>query len=209
MNEKNQIADPGPLGLSAFAMTTFVLSLTNAHLIPSSISTLFLTLGLFYGGAAQVIAGYLEFKKNNTFGATAFTSYGFFWIALSSMVYLEMTKVLNFGDDKNIAVGVFLVAWTIFTFYMWIGTFKLNMGLFVTFTLLLVTFILLDLTEFNLINGPIAGYFGLLTAFSAWYVSAAGILNPLFGRWVLPIGVFGEKAGDIKNVRFKRVSKSN
>lgn len=198
MKELNQIADPGPLGLASFALTTFILSLSNAHILPASVSTLFLTLGLFYGGAAQVIAGYVEFKKNNTFGATAFSSYGFFWISLSSMVYLEKTGVLNFGKDGNIAVGTFLLAWTIFTFYMWIGTFRINKGLLTTFTLLLVTFILLVLTEFKIISGPIAGYFGILTAFSAWYCSAAGILNPLFGRNVLSVGAF-HKDTNVKN----------
>lgn len=187
MEQKNLIADPGPLGLAAFALTTFILSLSNASLLPASLGALFLTLGLFYGGAAQVIAGYVEFKKNNTFGATAFTSYGLFWISLASMVYFETTGVLKFGADKNIAVGTFLLAWTIFTLYMWIATFRLNSGLVATFSLLMITFVLLVLKEFGIVGGPIAGYFGLATAFAAWYVSAAGIINPIFGRAVLPI----------------------
>jgi uncharacterized protein len=194
MSEKNvSIADPGPLGLAAFALTTFVLSCVNANLVPDSIADVFLTLGLFYGGLAQLLAGMWEFKKGNTFGATAFTSYGAFWISLSSMVYLELSGVLKFGSDMNIALGLFLVAWTIFTFYMWIGTFRLNPALNLVFGLLLITFILLDLTEFKVISGPIAGYFGLATAFAAWYASAAGILNPLYGRVILPIGHFKMK----------------
>ena len=188
MEQKNLIADPGPLGLAAFALTTFILSLSNASLMPATLGALFLTLGLFYGGVAQVIAGYVEFKKNNAFGATAFTSYGLFWISLSSMVYLEKTGVLNFGADAKAAVGFFLLAWTIFTAYMWIATFRLNVGLLVTFSLLMVTFVLLVLTEFAVISGPLGGYFGLATAFSAWYCSAAGIINPIFGRTVLPMG---------------------
>ncbi|WP_051316944.1 acetate uptake transporter [Ectobacillus panaciterrae] len=194
MNEKKEtIADPGPLGLAAFALTTFVLSCVNAHLVPTSVADVFLTLGLFYGGLAQLLAGMWEFKKSNTFGATAFTSYGAFWIALSSMVYFELTGVLSFGADRNIAVGVFLIAWTLFTFYMWIGTFRLNRSLNIVFGLLLATFILLDLTEFKIISGPIAGYFGIGTALAAWYASAAGILNPLYGRDVLPIGPYKTK----------------
>lgn len=161
--------------------------------MPATLGSLFLTLGLFYGGAAQVIAGYVEFKKNNTFGATAFTSYGFFWLALSSMVYLEKTGVLNFGADAKAAVGFFLLAWAIFTAYMWIATFRLNVGLLVTFTLLMITFVLLILTEFKMISGPLGGYFGLATAFSAWYCSAAGIINPIFGRNVLPMGNLAKK----------------
>lgn len=188
MEQKNLIADPGPLGLAAFALTTFILSLSNASLMPATLATLYLTLGLFYGGAAQVIAGYVEFKKNNTFGATAFTSYGFFWISLATMVYFQKTGVLNFGADAKAGVGFFLIAWTIFTVYMWIATFRLNVGLLVTFTLLTITFVLLVLTEFAMISGPIAGYFGLGTAFAAWYCSAAGIINPIFGRTVLPMG---------------------
>lgn len=194
MSEKKvSIADPGPLGLAAFALTTFVLSCKNAGLLPDSVGDVFLTLGLFYGGLAQLLAGMWEFKKDNTFGATAFTSYGAFWISLSSMIYLELTGVLHFGEDMNIALGIFLVAWTIFTFYMWIGTFRINPALNLVFTLLFITFILLDLTEFGIISGPMAGYFGLATAFAAWYVSAAGILNPLFEKDILPTGSFKKK----------------
>jgi len=197
MSEKKiSIADPGPLGLAAFALTTFVLSCKNAGLLPDSVGDVFLTLGLFYGGLAQLLAGMWEFKKDNTFGATAFTSYGAFWISLSSMIYLELTGVLHFGEDMNIALGIFLVAWTIFTFYMWIGTFRISPALNLVFTLLLITFILLDLTEFGVISGPIAGYLGLATAFAAWYASAAGILNPLFEKDILPTGTYKKKQVD-------------
>lgn len=184
----NQIADPGPLGLAAFALTTFVLSMANAQLIPASVKAVFLTLGLFYGGIAQVLAGMWEFKKNNTFGATAFTSYGSFWLALASMVLLEALKVIDFGVDAGIAVGIFLVAWTIFTFYMWIGSFKINNALLGVFTFLLITFILLDLAEFGFISSVPGGLMGLVTAAIAWYASAAGILNSLSGKTVLPVG---------------------
>jgi succinate-acetate transporter protein len=201
MNEKNvPIADPGPLGLAAFALTTFVLSCVNANLVPDSVADVFLTLGLFYGGLAQLLAGMWEFKKGNAFGATAFTSYGAFWISLSSMVYLELSGVLKFGSDMNVALGLFLVAWTIFTFYMWIGTFRLNAALNLVFGSLLITFILLVLTEFTVISGPIAGYFGLVTAFAAWYASAAGILNPLYGKDILPIGQFKGKTQHTERV---------
>ncbi|HWO96757.1 MAG TPA: acetate uptake transporter [Bacillus sp. (in: firmicutes)] len=201
MSEKHvSVADPGPLGLAAFALTTFVLSCVNANLVPDSVADVFLTLGLFYGGLAQLLAGMWEFKKNNTFGATAFTSYGAFWISLSSMVYLELSGILKFGSDMNIALGLFLVAWTIFTFYMWVGTFRINAALNLVFSLLLITFILLDLKEFNIISGPIAGYFGLATAFAAWYASAAGILNPLYGRDILPLGQFKEKVQQTQRV---------
>lgn len=188
MSQPMKAADPGPLGLAAFALTTFILSLSNAGILPPSLSDLFLTLGLFYGGLVQVLAGMWEFKNANTFAATAFSSYGAFWMALAAMVYFEINGSLNFGDDGAIAVGTFLVGWTIFTFYMWIGTFRLNRVLNVTFTLLLITFILLDLAEFGFIPATAGGYVGLLTAFAAWYGSAAGIINPLYQRDLLPVG---------------------
>lgn len=185
----NAIADPGPLGLAGFALTTFVLSMANAKLVPDTIHATFLTLGLFYGGIAQMLAGMWEFKKNNTFGATAFTSYGAFWLALASIIVFEELKLINFGPDRNIAIGLFLVAWTIFTFYMWIGSFRLNNALIFVFTTLLITFILLDLAEFKIIpSSAPAGMMGLVCAAGAWYTSAAGIINSTFGRVVLPVG---------------------
>lgn len=188
MNQQVKAADPGPLGLAAFALTTFILSLANAGILPPDVSNLFLTLGLFYGGLVQVLAGMWEFRNGNTFAATAFSSYGAFWISLSAMVYLELNGTLNFGEYGAIAVGTYLVGWTIFTFYMWIATFRLNRVLNVTFSLLLITFILLDLAEFGLISPTLGGYFGLLTAFAAWYGSAAGIINPVYNRDLLPVG---------------------
>lgn len=183
------IADPGPLGLAAFALTTFVLSTINAKFVPASIAATFMTLGLFYGGIAQVLAGMWEFKKNNTFGATAFTSYGAFWLALASLVLFEHIGLLNFGADRPIAIGLFLVAWTIFTFYMWIGSFKLNNALLFVFTTLLITFILLDLAEFGILSSSVpGGLMGLVCAAGAWYTSAAGVINSVYGRTVLPVG---------------------
>ncbi|ACV63011.1 GPR1/FUN34/yaaH family protein [Desulfofarcimen acetoxidans DSM 771] len=185
---ESSIADPGPLGLAAFALTTFVLSMANAGFIPATVKGVFLPLALFYGGGAQVLAGMWEYKKNNVFGATAFTTYGSFWIALGTLVLFEALKILDFKDQGNIAVGIFLVAFTIFTFYMWIGSFRLNNALIVVFTTLLITFILLDLAEFKFISAKIGGTMGIICAFSAWYTSAAGILNTVYKRVVLPIG---------------------
>ncbi len=121
----------------------------NAKLVPASIHTTFLTLALFYGGIAQILAGMWEFKKSNTFGATAFTSYGAFWLALASIIVFEELNLINFGPDRNIAIGLFLVAWTVFTFYMWIGSLKINNALVFVLTTLLITYILLDLAEFS------------------------------------------------------------
>ncbi len=182
------IADPGPLGLAGFALTTFILSMSNAQLVPATVGALFVPLALFYGGIAQMLAGMWEFRKNNTFGAAAFTSYGAFWLALATMIILESLKIISFGTSGNEAVGLFLIAFTIFTLYMWIGTFKLNNALLAVFSFLVVTFVLLDLSEFGVISSVPGGIFGLITALCAWYASAAGIINPIFGRTVLPTG---------------------
>ncbi len=189
MNEV-KIADPGPLGLAAFALTTFVLSSVNAGLFPGDVLGTFLPLALFYGGLAQLLAGMWEFRKNNTFGATAFASYGAFWIALGTMVYLELNGLLKFGKDGDVALGLFLVSWTIFTLYMWIGSFKTNKALVVVFTLLLVTFILLDIGALGGATGAtmLGGWIGILTAIAAWYTSAAGVINSTYGKVVLSVG---------------------
>ena len=200
----NSIADPGPLGLAAFAMTTFVLSMVNAKLVPGTIAPTFLTLALFYGGTAQILAGMWEFKKNNTFGATAFTSYGAFWLALASIVLFEKLKLIDFGPDRNIAIGLFLVAWTIFTFYMWIGSFKTNNALVFVFTTLVITYILLDLAEFKIISSSVpGGLMGLVCAAGAWYTSAAGIINSTYGKVVLPVGSRAPKAIVIRQPEMK------
>ncbi|KJR47230.1 Transcriptional regulator [Desulfosporosinus sp. I2] len=188
---ESAIADPGPLGLAGFALTTFILSMSNAHFVPAELGALFVPLALFYGGLAQILAGMWEFKKNNTFGAVAFTTYGAFWMGLATLVILETLKILNFGASAHAAIGLYLIGFTIFSFYMWIGTFRLNNALLSVFSFLMICFILLDLAEFGYISSVPGGIFGLITAACAWYTSAAGILNPLYGRTVLPVGPRG------------------
>jgi succinate-acetate transporter protein len=185
---ESSIADPGPLGLAGFALATFILSMSNAQLVPAALGALFVPVALFYGGLAQLLAGMWEFKKNNTFGAVAFTTYGSFWIGLGTLVILETVKILNFGASAHAAVGLYLIGFTIFNTYMWIGTFRINNALVAVFTFLEITFILLVLAEFGFISSVPGGIFGLITAACAWYASAAAILNPLYGRVVLPIG---------------------
>ena len=171
------VADPGPLGLAAFATTTFVLSLVNAGDI-----VVVLPIALMYGGVAQLLAGMWEFKRNNTFGAVAFTSYGAFWISF----YFLATKFLK-GAPAD-AVGVFLLAWTIFTLYMVIGSFATNGALAALFVVLEVTFIFL--TWGNFANSTsivkIGGYLGIITAIIAWYASMATVVNPTFGKTIFP-----------------------
>jgi succinate-acetate transporter protein len=180
-------ADPGPLGLGAFALTTFVLSMANAGFVPPEVKPVFVTLGLFYGGLTQLLAGMQEFKKNNTFGATAFSSFGAFWLALASLVLFELVGFIKFGDYGNIATGLFLIAYTIFTFYMWIGSFKVNGAVCAVFTTLVITFVLLDLAEFGFISAKPGGIVGLICAACAWYASAAGVINSTYGKVVLPV----------------------
>lgn len=185
---ERKLANPAPLGLAGFALTTFVLNVHNAGIIDLGAA---LPLGLFYGGLAQLIAGFLEFATGNTFGMTAFSSYGAFWIALASMVLFEMN-----GWIPAAALGGWLlwtlIAWTIFTAYMTWGTFGLgNRTLQIVFVSLLVLFILLDIGNAagNTTIIRIAGWEGIWTALTAWYLSAAEIVNPAFGREVLPIGL--------------------
>ena len=181
-----KLANPAPLGLGGFALTTFVLNVHNAGFIDIGAA---LPLGLFYGGLAQLIAGFLEFRTGNTFGMTAFASYGAFWIALASMVLMEMNKLLSPDVTKGWLLTT-LIAWTIFTFIMWLGTFTHNKALIWVFTTLLILFGLLDVAVWtgSKTITHIAGYEGIFCACTAWYLMAAGILNDSYGRVVLPIG---------------------
>jgi len=178
--------NPAPLGLSAFALTTFVLSAANAHLLtggPGAV-TIVVGLALFYGGLAQLLAGMWEFKVGNTFGATAFSSYGAFWLAFGGSVQFHW---LPAGSN---AVGFFLLSWTIFTFIMFLSTFRTNLALITLFGFLLVTFFLLTLHEFGAGDsfGLFGGYLGLATALIAWYNALAGLLTATRSGFTLPVG---------------------
>jgi uncharacterized protein len=193
-------ADPAPLGLAAFALTTFVFSLVNAGIIqqgpdPSQqIVNLFLPLALIYGGLAQFVAGILEFRTGNTFGVAGFGSYGAFWISLGVMNLMARQGIIAETRLAE-AQGWFFLGWAIFTAIMLIATFGLNVGLIVTFALLLLTFILLTIGDLQGGHeGPgrpwaiAGGYVGIITAIAAWYVAAADVINDTFGRTVLPVG---------------------
>ena len=185
------IADPAPLGLAAFALTTFLLSLFNAGLLNSAGEPVVFSLGLFYGGLAQFMAGMWEFRNNNTFGATAFTSYGAFWLAFWGFEQFYAAKIPE--AQLPAAVGWFLIAWGIFTAYMWIGSLRVSVAVSVVFLLLAATFFLLGIGELTGSAGiaQIGGYVGLATAIVAWYTSAAGVINSNFGRTVLPVKPLG------------------
>jgi uncharacterized protein len=185
---ESSIADPGPLGLAGFAMTTFVLSIFNAGLIGNpKLEAVVLPLALVYGGGAQLLAGMWEFKKNNTFGALAFTSYGAFWISFVGYVkYIAPTLP---PADAHTATGIFLLSWTIFTAYMLLASVKTNAVLATIFATLTLTFTLLTLGAFTSTVSftHAGGLLGLATAAMAWYLSAAGVTNATWGRTVLPV----------------------
>ena len=183
---EQKVADPGPLGLAGFAMTTFCLSSANAGLWKGAGITAAISLALFYGGIAQFAAGMWEFARKNTFGALAFTSYGAFWLGLYAYI--------NFQKGPGPGLGIYLLAWTIFTFYMLIASLKTNMGLIAVFLVLEVTFVFLTIGNWNAGHAnmvKIGGWLGLITAFLAWYCSAAGVINETYGKTVLPLGPRG------------------
>jgi succinate-acetate transporter protein len=179
-------ANPAPLGLCAFGMTTVLLNIHNAGFFP--INAMILSMGIFYGGLAQVIAGIIEAKKNNTFGLTAFTSYGFFWLSFVSMQFLPKLGLAE--KTSNDAVVAFLAMWGLFTLFLFFGTLKLNKALQVVFGSLVILFGLLvwgDATESATIK-QLAGYEGIFCGASAIYTGIAQVLNEVYGRVVLPIG---------------------
>lgn len=182
------LADPGPLGLAAFALTTFVLSVFNAGILDAHLEPVVLPLALFYGGLVQLLAGMWEFAKNNTFGALAFSSYGAFWMSFAA--YAKFVVPGLPADSAHQATGLFLLAWTIFTVYMTVVTLRISLGLMAVFIPLSVTFLLLTVGAFTETSAitTVGGIVGLITAGTAWYNSFAGVLNTTWARTVLPLG---------------------
>ena len=177
------LADPAPLGLAAFALTTFILSFVNADIVKAE--PVVYGLALAYGGGAQLLAGMWEFAKGNTFGATAFSSFGAFWI---SFWWLAEHDLGGLGSDAHKALGWYLVAWGIFTAYMAVAALRVSGAVLTVFVLLTITFFLLAAGDFNTSMNltKTGGYFGLLTAIAAWYTAFAGVTKSTFGRDVLP-----------------------
>ena len=184
MNE-TKLANPGALGLGAFALTTFLLSMVNTGIIAPESIGMVLPMGLFYGGLAQLLAGMWEFKSGNTFGATCFSSFGAFSIGLATMVILEGMEVIAAVPPAGLAV--FLIAWGIFTLYATVASFKISKGLVSVFMPLTITFFLLAAGEYSHGFKLAGGYVGIITAIAAWYCSAAILLNEAFGRKILPL----------------------
>jgi hypothetical protein len=179
-------ADPGPLGLAAFALTTFVLSMFNSNLVSNKGAPVVLAVALAYGGITQLLAGMWEFRTGNTFGAVAFSSFGAFWISFWALnVFYAKDITGNVGH----ALGVYLWAWAIFTAYMTVAALRVSGAVLLVFVLLTATFILLAIGAV----GPHetvthwGGYVGLATAVAAWYASFAAVVNATFARTVLPV----------------------
>jgi succinate-acetate transporter protein len=177
-------ANPAPLGLCAFALTTFVLSAANAGWFTGA--SIVIGLAFFYGGLAQMLAGMWEFRAGNTFGATAFTSYGAFWIAVGATLQWKLIP-------NGTAFGFFLLGWTIFTALMFLGTLRSNVALIAVFGLLFLTFLLLAIGALGGSSGmtTLGGYLGIITALVAWYTALAGILASGRNAFTLPVWPIG------------------
>jgi len=183
---EDKLANPAPLGLMGFGMTTVLLNIHNAGFFP--ISAMILAMGIFYGGLAQIFAGLMEFKKGNTFGTTAFCSYGLFWI---SLVFIWVFPVIGWSEATPAAfMGWYLFMWGLFTFFMWLGTFGKNRALQFIFLSLTVLFWLLAAKDWtgSALLGQLAGWEGIVCGLSAVYLAMAEVLNEAQGKTVLPIG---------------------
>jgi len=180
-------ANPAPLGLAAFALTTFVLSMFNTGLVSSGGEPIVLGLALAYGGVAQLLAGMWEFRTGNTFGATAFSSFGAFWLSYWAFVQFFAKSVP--AADAGHAVGLYLIAWGIFTAYMFIASLRTTAAVALVFALLAITFIVLGIGNAGAHPDIIkaGGWIGLATALAAWYASFAEVTNATYGRVVMPV----------------------
>jgi succinate-acetate transporter protein len=185
---KDTTANPAPLGLLGFGMTTVLLNLHNAGFY--ELNSMIIGMGIFVGGTAQIIAGIQEWKKNNTFGATAFTAYGSFWITLVTIWLLPRTSLGAGLKSDEVSMGWFLLMWGIFTGFMFVGTLRLNKALQTVFGSLVILFLLLSASDFTGIKEikTIAGFEGIFCGLSAIYACAAQILNEVYGKTVLPLG---------------------
>ena len=168
--------NPAPLGLAAFALTTFVLSLANLEIIDGSVA---IPLAFFYGGMAQFAAGVWAFKAENNFAGAAFSSYGAFWLAFGIMEVFAANGLFTFGSKE---IGAMLIAWGIFTFYMWIPSMKIGRVLSLVFLTLWLTFFALGFASWFDASHKIGGGIGLICALLAWYVSAVELINEVYGK---------------------------
>ena len=179
-------ANPAPLGLMGFGMTTVLLNLHNTGLI--ALGSMILAMGIFYGGLAQILAGIMEWKKGNTFGMTAFTSYGLFWLSLVGLLILPELGIGEATDGT--AMGYFLLMWGLFTFIMFFGALRINRATQFVFASLALLFFTLALGDFTGISDitTVAGVIGIVCGSSAIYTALAMVLNGIFKKDFLPLG---------------------
>ena len=183
---QDRSANPAPLGLLGFGMTTVLLNIHNAGVF--EMNSMIFAMGIFYGGIAQIIAGIMESKKNNTFGFTAFISYGFFWLTLVGL--LVMPKLGWIAPSSEISMAYYLAIWGVFTLFLFFGTLKISRALQVVFGTLVILFFLLaygDATG-NAEIKVFAGYEGIFCGASAIYTGMASLLNEVYGKEILPVG---------------------
>ena len=183
---KDNVANPAPLGLMAFGITTVLLNLHNAGLF--GMNTMILSMAVFYGGLAQVVVAVQEYKKNNVFGATAFASYGLFWLSFVGM--LAFPKWMGIDGPNTTAVGWYLLAWGVFTALMFVATLRITVSLQVVFGSLTILYVLLAISTWsgNATLGKVAGWEGIFVGLSAMYGAIAQIWSEVYGHVVLPLG---------------------
>ncbi len=189
MSTKSTLANPAPLGLMGFGMTTILLNMHNLGLF--GFNSIILAMGIFYGGIAQIIAGMMEFRKGNTFGTTAFTSYGLFWLSLVGLITISSSQ-FPLGNAElapnNTAWAAYLFLWGLFTLIMFFGTLKANRILQTVFLSLAILFFLLALARFIPALLPYAAVEGIVCGFAAFYLSLAEVINEGQKKPILPIG---------------------
>lgn len=188
---KDTSSNPAPLGLLAFGMTTVLLNIHNTGYY--KLGAMILAMGIFYGGLAQVGAGWMEWKKGNTFGTVAFSSFGFFWLTL---VFLLLAPARGWWEATSVGfMGWYFFMWGFFTLCMFIGTLRINRGLQVIFGTLVVLFWLLAIRDWagSEVVGKVAGWVGIVCGFSAIYTAVAQILNEIYGKVLLPIGPYKKR----------------
>lgn len=181
--ESTQWANPGALGLAGFGLNTILLQIHNLGLIQGTLPLIY---GFFWGGAAQIIAGIIDARRGDTFGLTAFTSYGLFWIGLSFYFLLHWLGIV---EMESAGLAWLFICWGIFTGYMTLGTLRMSVLHIIVFTTLTVLFFLLAAVFFGLLPAMVAGIEGILCGAAAAYGSAAIVLHDKFGKWVLPLGL--------------------
>jgi succinate-acetate transporter protein len=187
-----KLANPAPLGLAGFGMTTVLLNLHNAGFY--GLDSMILAMGLAYGGLAQILAGIMEYRRGNTFGTTAFCSYGLFWWSLVALILLPNVPFLQVQQPTAVATASYFFVWGLFTGLMFFGTLKANRALQFVFFSLTVLFFLLTARDLSGIPeiGTVTGVEGIICGLSAFYLALAEVINEAHGRTVLPIGSVGD-----------------